>query len=127
MSTKCLIADDSLYARLVLKDIVQRILPEVEFQEVGSGQQALESASANADIDWFLLDVNMLPPDGVETSRQLLAQGIAASRIALVTGNRSGHLLEEAEEMGICLINKAVSPDDVGGFMERLQTFFNKG
>ncbi|MCY0966863.1 response regulator transcription factor [Parathalassolituus penaei] len=125
MSQLCLVADDSLYARMMLKNAVSESMPEAMFQEASSGRQALELAAAEQyRFDWYLLDVNMAPPDGLATARSLVQAGVPIGRIALVTGNRSSHLIEDADLMGICLINKAVSPDDVPGFVGRLSNFF---
>lgn len=125
MSQLCLVADDSLYARMMLKNAICESMPKAEFQEASSGRQTLELAAAHQyAFDWYLLDVNMAPPDGLETARTLVSAGVPISRIALVTGNRSSHLLDDAGLMGICLINKAVSPDDVQGFVTRLSDFF---
>ncbi|WP_369855253.1 response regulator [Candidatus Thalassolituus haligoni] len=127
MAPKCLVADDSLYARMIIKDVILRIFPDAEFHEAGSGEVAITTAeSAGYDFDWYLLDVNMAPPDGVATSKQLMAAGVDASKIALVTGNRSSNLIEEANTLGVQYINKAISPEDIGLFVERLRTFFGR-
>jgi CheY-like chemotaxis protein len=126
MSNHCLVADDSLYARMMLKNAVSETLSDATFQEASSGQQAIDLArSEGFCFDWYLLDMNMAPPDGLETARLLLESGVPADQIALVTGNRSSHLQDDARTMGLCLIHKAVSPDDVPGFVFRLEGFFS--
>ncbi|WP_036537433.1 response regulator transcription factor [Oceanobacter kriegii] len=128
MPPKCLIADDSLYARMVVKDVVRRIYPAAEFHEASSGEQTLSVAEGTGyEFDWYLLDVNMTPPDGVETSKMLMERGVPANKIALVTGNRSFNLMDEANLLGVQYINKAISPEDVDPFMERLRAFFSRG
>ncbi|MFK4751538.1 response regulator [Oceanobacter antarcticus] len=127
MAPKCLVADDSLYARMIMKDVIRRIFPDAEFHEAGSGEAAIITAeSTGYDFDWYLLDVNMAPSDGVATSKQLMAVGVDASKIALVTGNRSSNLIEEANALGVQYVSKAISPEDIGLFVERLRTFFGR-
>lgn len=127
MSAHCLVADDSLYARLVLKNAIQEILPDAQFTEAKSGEQVLELALAPGTVyDWYLLDVNMAPPDGLVIANRLLLQGVEPRRIALVTGNRSSHLKDETGKLGIVLVNKAISPDDMESFIERLRVFFGE-
>ena len=104
MAPKCLVADDSLYARMIIKDVILRIFPDAEFHEAGSGEVAITTAES-AGYDFA---------------------GVDASKIALVTGNRSSNLIEEANTLGVQYINKAISPEDIGLFVERLRTFFGR-
>ena len=79
----------------------------------------------NKDIEWYLLDINMEEPNGIETAGELINAGVKNSKIALITGNRSVDFQDKAKEMGVCYINKAIGPQDVDAFVDRLRTFFS--
>lgn len=121
-----LVADDSLFARMLLKDAIAQINPEATFLETTSGTESINLVNnSESPIDWFLLDINMGEPNGVDTACALIEHGIAREKIALVTGNKSKDLQAHAHSLGLNYINKAISPEDVEGFMERLKAFFN--
>lgn len=119
-----MVADDSMFARLLIKEAVIQIFPDAEFIEATSGQQVLDKVANGAKADWFLLDVNMGQPNGLETAEQLIADGAHVNQITLVTGNKSVELQNRADEIKLNYINKAMSPNDVDAFIERLNTFF---
>ena len=126
MSVTCLVADDSLFARMLVKDAVGHVFKDAQYIEAASGEETLAKHAENGDsIDWYLLDINMGSPDGVKTAAALIERGINQSSIALITGNKSVELQAQAEEMGVRYINKAISPTDVEGFIARLKEFFN--
>ncbi|MAD46117.1 MAG: hypothetical protein CMI02_02330 [Oceanospirillaceae bacterium] len=125
MANKIMIADDSLFARMLAKEAVSKIMPDAEFLEATSGQQVLDEArKENYGLDWYLLDMNMELPDGLNTARQLIEAGVAPNRIALVTGNRSHDLQDDASGIRITYIQKTINPADVDKFVDRLQAFF---
>lgn len=125
MLTTYFIADDSLFARMLVKDAVKQINPDASFLEGKSGQEALDAFDAAQTVDWFLLDINMDEPNGMETARMLIERGCECHKITLVTGNKSSELVDQAKTLGVALINKAISPQDVEGFIERLKQFFD--
>jgi CheY-like chemotaxis protein len=127
MPYKVLVADDSLYARLVVMDVVKRLLDQVVFSQASSGAEAIQLiAESDQAFDYFLIDINMASPDGMAVSQLLTSSGIPAERIALVTGNNSGDLMKQASQMGVSYIHKAVSPDDMEQFEQRLERFFKE-
>lgn len=85
--TKIMIADDSMYARMLLKQAVAQIYPEAEFAEATSGQAVLDTQTEGTKIDWYLLDVNMGEPNGMDTAKLLIERGVNVNQITLVTGN----------------------------------------
>lgn len=123
--TKIMIADDSMYARMLLKQAVAQIYPEAEFAEATSGQAVLDTQTEGTKIDWYLLDVNMGEPNGMDTAKLLIERGVNVNQITLVTGNKSSKLQAQADEISLNYINKAMSPTDVDVFIERLRSFFN--
>jgi CheY-like chemotaxis protein len=128
MGSSYFVADDSMFARMLIKDAIKQIDADASFDEGASGADTIAHQEANdSKSDWFLLDINMGAPNGVDTAKALIDLGVDKDKIALVTGNKAEHLQAEAREIGVCYINKAISPTDVDGFIERLTTFFNNG
>ena len=125
MPNTIMVADDSLFARMLIKQAVAQIYPDAEFIEAASGQQVLDKTEENIPIDWYLLDVNMGEPNGLETAEKLVGLGTDINKITLVTGNKSSDLQHRADEIRLNYINKAMSPTDVDAFVERLKNFFN--
>ena len=120
-----MIADDSMFARMLLKEAVSQIYEDADYIEAISGQQVLSKHAEGIHADWYLLDVNMGEPNGLETAQKLIEQGIPVGQITLVTGNKSTELQQQADAINLNYINKAISPTDVEAFVARLQTFFN--
>jgi len=127
MTTQYIVADDSLFARMLVKDAVKQIDESAMFTEATSGAKVLEIQNEGKNVDWFLLDINMEAPNGVETAKALIESGVDNAKIALITGNKSSNLQQQASELGISYINKAISPSDVEGFVLRLKNFFDGG
>jgi response regulator RpfG family c-di-GMP phosphodiesterase len=126
MSVRVLIADDSMYARMLLKTVLTHIFAEIQVFETASGQEALrKSDEEENDIDWYLLDINMGGPNGVETAVQLTEKGVDKNHIALVTGNRSSDLEHQATELGLTYIQKAMGPEDMDSFEDKLREFLS--
>ncbi|MFC3121243.1 response regulator transcription factor [Agaribacter flavus] len=122
---KIMIADDSMFARLLLKEAVSQIYDNAEYIEAKSGQEVLDKFAEGLQVDWYLLDVNMGEPNGLETAETLIEQGVDVNQIALVTGNKSSELQSKADDIDLNYINKALSPTDVEPFVERLRLFFS--
>ena len=126
MTKQMIVADDSLFARMLIKEAVSQLYDDVEYIETSSGQQVLDKQAEGTDIDWYLLDVNMGEPNGYETAKSLIERGINAQQITLVTGNKSSDLQKNADAINLNYINKAMSPADVDDFVARLKTFFDR-
>jgi len=127
MTTQYIVADDSLFARMLVKDAVKQIDEAAAFTEAKSGAEVLAKREEGFAADWYLLDINMEAPNGVDTARQLVESGVPNTKIALITGNKSADLQQQAAELGVCYINKAISPTDVEEFVLRLDNFFKGG
>lgn len=125
MPTPIVVADDSLFARMLIKEAVSQIYDDIDYIEATSGQQVLDTVAEGNSADWYLLDVNMGEPNGLETAEKLVGEGVDINKITLVTGNKSSELQKRADEISLNYINKAMSPADVDGFVDRLKTFFN--
>lgn len=127
MSVRVLIADDSMYARMLLRTVLTHIFPEIEIIEAASGDETLQkSAEQEHDINWYLLDINMGGPNGVDTAKKLVDLGVDKKKIALVTGNRSMDLEQQAVGFGLNYVQKALGPDDMDNFEDRLREFLGE-
>jgi len=126
MTKQMIVADDSLFARMLIKEAVSQLYDDVEYIETSSGQQVLDKQAEGTDIDWYLLDVNMGEPNGYETAKALIERGISAQQITLITGNKSSELQQNADAINLNYINKAMSPADVDDFVARLKIFFDR-
>ena len=124
MSYSIVVADDSLFARMLVKEAVLQIFDDCKFFECTSGQGAIDKYEESSDIDWFLLDVNMGEPNGFDTAKILHEKGVPIQNITLLTGNRACELQEKSDEIGLSCINKAIGPKDVEDFVARLRAFF---
>jgi len=125
MNKRILIADDSMFARMIAREAITHIYPEADIHEVSSGQQVLESGKKdNYQFDWYLLDMNMESPNGMDTARQLMKADVNVSCIALVTGNHSNELQRDASGLGVTYIQKTINPADIDKFIDRLRAFF---
>lgn len=127
MKNTIMVADDSMFARMLIKEAVSQIYQEPNYIEATSGQQVLDKQSEDSDIDWYLLDVNMGEPNGLETAEGLIERGIKPEKITLVTGNKSSELQAKADGIHLNYINKAMGPADVDAFVARLKEFFDHG
>lgn len=127
MINSIIVADDSMFARMLIKEAVSQIYEDVNYIETSSGQQVLDKQTEGVDVDWYLLDVNMGEPNGMETAQTLIERGVSVQRITLVTGNKSSDLQKRADGINLNYINKAMSPADVDAFVARLKEFFDHG
>lgn len=64
-------------------------------------------------------------PNGLDVAKTLIEKGISVQKITLITGNKSADLQEQVDAISLNYINKAISPNDVDKFVERLSNFFN--
>jgi PAS domain S-box-containing protein len=67
---KLLAVDDNEHNLFTLRSLIQQYM-DVEILEADSGQQALDIARANPDIDLIVLDVQMPEMDGFQTAQML--------------------------------------------------------
>jgi len=124
MINNIVVADDSMFARMLIKEAVSQIYSDINYIESKSGQEVIDQQAEGLKSDWYLLDVNMGEPNGLDTAKTLMKRGVSADHITLVTGNKSSDLQAKADDINLNYINKAMSPKDVEGFVDRLRDFF---
>lgn len=126
MHKSIVIADDSQFARMLIKEAVTDIYADTDFVEFTSGQEVIDfSNTVHNNIDWYLIDINMGKPDGLQVASSLVNQNIPTEQICLITGNKSSFVIDQAQQMGVCLIHKALGPEDIKAFVGRLGDFFS--
>ena len=64
-----MIADDSMFARMLLKEAVSQIYEDADYIEALSGQQVLNKYAEGVQAEWYLLDVNMGEPMGLRQQK----------------------------------------------------------
>jgi len=95
---KILIVDDNADMRRLIKTIVRKMSATVF--ECEDGDEVSE-AFDKYHPDWILMDVEMKRMDGLEATRQILAN-FPGVRILLVTQYNTKELREAAQTAGVC-------------------------
>lgn len=119
MTKAVLIVDDSIVSRRIVRNVVEKILPDCEITEAASGDEAVEMMrTGSAEI--ALIDYNMPGMDGLAAARAIkdLHPDIA---ISLLTANVQDVLRDRAIAAGIGFIPKPPSEDKLRPFLEGSQ------
>lgn len=111
-----MIVDDSRVSRMMIKAIIVEKHPQWCLLEAGDGIEALE-ISADKNIDYFSLDLNMPGMDGLELLVKLKLKFID-SQFALMTANIQKTTHEKAAELGAACINKPITEDSIGRMLD---------
>ena len=109
---KILVVDDSLVARLMLKQIIKETFPDWEIYDVANGDDALVVTASNTDIDIAILDYNMPGMTGLELAEKII-KTCPIPRMALLTANIQDHVKEHAEPLGLTFLNKPIQEEIV--------------
>ncbi|PCI46034.1 MAG: hypothetical protein COB51_08040 [Moraxellaceae bacterium] len=120
---RVVIADDSVSARLLLKQMILECLPDIPILEFKSGEAVTKNLAEIKDC-WFLLDMNMAPLNGLDTIKLLLDEDIPPHHIAMVTANKSKELKNKLKTLDILCINKAIEPHESEQCVAKLDDFF---
>jgi two-component system response regulator DegU len=93
---KCLIADDDLRTRQVLKTVLEK--PGVEFLEATNGGEAIALHQAHRP-DLVIMDIEMKPVDGITATRVIHEQD-ARCRILILSQHDSPSFRQAAAAAG---------------------------
>lgn len=113
--TTILIVDDSRVARLSLRRLVLKLVPDAEIIEAASADEAA-AAVDGVSVDRALIDFNMPGRNGLELAEQLAAEH-AEIRMAMVTANIQDAVAGRAEALGMSFIAKPPREEDMQGFL----------
>ena len=109
--TSMLIIDDSITSRMMLKSIVSKAHTDWQICEAGNADEALVEI-AKQSFDIVSVDYNMPGMDGL-TLIPLLQQKMPDARIALFTANIQDYIQQGADQLGIPIIHKPITPNKV--------------
>jgi CheY-like chemotaxis protein len=90
---KVLVVEDDFSSRLYLNKILERA--EVIYLNAADGQEAVDIAAANPDIDVILMDIQLPVFDGYETARQIRELG----RDVIIVAQTAYGLMDEKEKI----------------------------
>jgi CheY-like chemotaxis protein len=93
-----LIVDDSDEIRRMLRTFVGSIADPI--YECRDGGEACAAYAAHRP-DWVLMDVSMLPMDGITATRQIVDR-FPAARIVMLTQYDDARFLQAAQQAGAC-------------------------
>jgi two-component system, NarL family, response regulator LiaR len=93
-----LIVDDSDEIRRMLRTFVSAIAEPI--YECRDGGAACDAYAAHRP-DWVLMDVSMLPMDGITATRQIVAR-FPAARIVILTQYDDARFKQAAQQAGAC-------------------------
>jgi two-component system chemotaxis response regulator CheY len=117
MEAKVLIVDDSLVARLSLRNSIKD--RQVELKEASSGEAALDLVAAGWQPEVIFLDLTMPGIGGLETLARLRVL-LPSARIIVVTADVQTATLEEVRSRGAFdIIRKPADTDLVCGALDR--------
>lgn len=115
MPKSLLIVDDSRFARLSLRRVVEKNFPDWFIAEAEDGAAALGILEEMA-ADYILLDFNMPGDDGLTVAEKIRATR-PDTRIAILTANIQDALAERSRQQGLGFMKKPVKEDEVVAFL----------
>lgn len=107
---KILIVDDSPFIRMVLRGIVEKVVPDAQISEAGSGKAAIKEFK-KAIPDLILLDIIM--PEGEEEGVDILRRMKDAepkAKILMITAVGHDAMIDRCKELGV--LDYIVKPFD---------------
>ncbi|MFE4111191.1 response regulator [Kosakonia sp. YIM B13611] len=104
MSKYILIVDDSRLSRMISRQYVLNLHGDWKIDEAGTGEEAIELASANTPYA-ILLDVNMPGIGGMETASRI-RQTHPGTHIILLTANVQNSIQTAAQALGVGFLPK---------------------
>jgi CheY-like chemotaxis protein len=115
---KFLITDDSLVARMLLKNILKET--GAIFVEAGDGETTLELLAANTEFDLIFMDITMPGIGGMETLRRI-RRLYPTLPVVMVTADIQKQTIADAMAAGAFdVIHKKVDHDSIMNLLTRL-------
>ncbi len=120
MSRYILIVDDSRLSRMISRQFVTNLHSDWKIDEAGTGEEAIELASANTPY-LILLDVNMPGIGGLETAARI-RKAHPQTHIVLLTANVQNSVQAAAEELGLGFLPKPLKEPQLHALLNSLET-----
>jgi PAS domain S-box-containing protein len=124
VKTKILIAEDVPMNIMLIKILIQKLLPESEIYEATTGLQAVEHYKTIAP-DMVFMDVQMPELDGLEATMQIRAIEAATGKHVPIIALTAGALKEEREDCFAAgmddFIPKPIEPETVKSIFDKFQ------
>ncbi len=114
---RCLVVDDSLVTRLMLKEILQQLEPGTQVIQANCGDDALSKTDQAGFIDYALIDFNMPGMNGLQLAEQLRSTG-KMGKMALLTANIQESVKQQAESKGLKFLNKPLNEETISTFVK---------
>lgn len=117
MGKKVLIVDDDAMNRKLAGMMLKKGQHETEAAK--SGEEGIKALREGA-FDVLLLDVEMPEKNGIETLRQIRAEGLGEGmRVLFLTGNEESEVSDAIRELGVDgYIKKPFQPQELLGAVE---------
>lgn len=90
-----LIADDSEFMRMILKDIIKAAWPDAALSEVSNGQEALAAYQA-LHPDLILMDVMMPQKTGLDALKEMGPE----AWVIIISAAGQDNIIDEAKKLG---------------------------
>ena len=107
MAKNILIVDDSRLARLLIKAVIDDVLPGSAITEADNANNALDLAKDVKAFDISIIDFNMPGRTGLELYAAL-ASVVDIKKKALLTANLQNAIRDEAEAVGVTFLSKPI-------------------
>jgi two-component system chemotaxis response regulator CheY len=107
MAKNILIVDDSRLARLLIKAVIDDVLPGSAITEADNANKALDLAKDVKAFDISIIDFNMPGRTGLELYAAL-ASVVDIEKKALLTANLQNAIRDEAEAVGVTFLSKPI-------------------
>ncbi|AHJ76103.1 MULTISPECIES: response regulator [Kosakonia] len=119
MSKYILIVDDSRLSRMISRQYVLSLHKDWEIDEAGTGEEAIELASAHTPYA-ILLDVNMPGIGGMETASRI-RQTHPGTHIILLTANVQHSIQTAAQALGLGFLPKPLKEPQLHAVLNSLE------
>jgi len=119
---RVLVVEDIAPVRRALKRIVERIGPTLEVQTANDGtmasQMILKANDSGAPFDLCIADIHLPHVSGLELAQSLRdVTDLATPFFVLMTGRPTPEILSEVERMGVPLLPKPFTLEDLESAM----------
>lgn len=119
-SKSCLIVDDSMVARMIIIDFLQKLHGDWQVYQASNGQEAFEILQNN-DIDFMSVDYNMPIMTGIELLAKRKSH-FPKTKCVLLTANVQEHTSLEADSLEVKCLHKPINEAVVNDMAE----YFNE-